>query len=291
VDKEGLIRVNTLKLKTLDLLGLISLPAERAIHFSHRRIGSLGRTTACLVGWPGWGERCAWFRWLARLEVFECCSTKSKSHHDVYEIFFQIVSKSFMEDGNVCYIDSQTRLRLLTTNTGTKWIASLYKDPELMPEPNEIANSMREPLPKVFSPALSGRLATIPYYPLIDAMPRQIVRRQLNRIKQRVDARYKMPFEYTEDVVKLAAQRCTERECGGRMVDAILANTILPDISREIFRRILRGSRSPWSKKRGTLQLSSRGEISPTGSPDRPLWPAPCAQHSEEIHAVHSESL
>jgi hypothetical protein len=68
----------------------------------------------------------------------------------VYEILFQIVSKSFLEDGNVCYIHSQTTLRLLTTNTGPKWIVSLCKDPELMPKPNAIAKSLREPLPKVF---------------------------------------------------------------------------------------------------------------------------------------------
>jgi hypothetical protein len=54
----------------------------------------------------------------------------------VYEILFQVVSKSFLEDGNVCYIHTQNTLRLLTTNTGTKWIATLYKDSELMPEPD-----------------------------------------------------------------------------------------------------------------------------------------------------------
>jgi hypothetical protein len=34
-------------------------------------------------------------------------------------------------------------------------------------------------------------------------------------------------------VVKLVVSRCTESESGGRMIDAILTNTMLPDISRE----------------------------------------------------------
>ncbi len=159
----------------------------------------------------------------------------------MYEILFQVVSKSFLEDGNVCYIHSQTTLRLLTTNTGTNWIASLYKDPELMPEPDANAKSYREPLLKVFAPALLGRLVTIPYFPLGDAMLGQIVRLQLNRIRQRVEARYKTPFEYTDDVVKLVVSRCTESESVGRMIDAILTNTILPDISRELFVWVMEG--------------------------------------------------
>ncbi|HBH51599.1 MAG TPA: type VI secretion system ATPase TssH, partial [Planctomycetaceae bacterium] len=81
----------------------------------------------------------------------------------------------------------------------------------------------------------------IPYYPLSDAMLGQIVRLQLNRIKQRVEARYKIPFEYTDDVVKLVVSRCTESESGGRMIDAILTNTMLPDISREFLLRMMEG--------------------------------------------------
>ena len=43
----------------------------------------------------------------------------------------------------------------------------------------------------------------------------KIVKLQLNRIKKRVEARYKIPFEYGEDVVKLVVSRCTESESGG----------------------------------------------------------------------------
>ena len=61
-----------------------------------------------------------------------------------------------------------------------------------------------------------SRLVTIPYYPLSDVMRgEQIVRLQLNRIKKWVEARYKIPFEYSEDVVRLVVSRCTESESGG----------------------------------------------------------------------------
>ena len=164
-----------------------------------------------------------------------------KAHPDVHEMFFQVFDKGFMEDGEGRFIDFKNTLILLTTNAGTELIASMCKDPELLPDPEGMAKALREPLLKIFPPALLGRLVAIPYYPLSDEMLGKIVKLQLNRIKKRVEARYKIPFEYGDDVVKLVVSRCTESESGGRMIDAILTNTMLPDISREFLTRMMEG--------------------------------------------------
>jgi type VI secretion system protein VasG len=111
-----------------------------------------------------------------------------------------------------------------------------------MPDPEGMAKALRPALLKVFPPALLGRMVAIPYYPLSDEMLGQIVRLQLNRIKKRVEARYKIPFTYSEDVVKLVVSRCTESESGGRMIDAILTNTMLPDVSRAFLTRTMEGN-------------------------------------------------
>jgi type VI secretion system protein VasG len=42
-------------------------------------------------------------------------------------------------------------------------------------------------------------------------------------------------------VVKLITSRCTELESGGRMIDAILTNTVLPTISEEFLTRMVEG--------------------------------------------------
>ena len=164
-----------------------------------------------------------------------------KAHPDVHELFFQVFDKGFMEDGEGRSIDFKNTLILLTTNAGTELIASLCKDPDLMPDPEGMAKALREPLLKIFPPALLGRLVTIPYYPLSDEMLGKIIKLQLNRVKKRVEARYKIPFTYDEDVVKLVVSRCTESESGGRMIDAILTNTMLPEISREFLTRMMEG--------------------------------------------------
>ncbi|WP_207000322.1 type VI secretion system ATPase TssH [Trinickia mobilis] len=164
-----------------------------------------------------------------------------KAHPDVHEIFFQVFDKGWMEDGEGRVINFKNTLILLTTNAGTDLITSLCKDPDLMPEPEGIARALREPLLKVFPPALLGRVVVVPYYPLSDEMLGAIIRLQLGRIEKRVRATYRIPFDYDEDVVKLIAARCTELESGGRMIDAILTNTLLPRISTEFLTRMMNG--------------------------------------------------
>ncbi len=165
-----------------------------------------------------------------------------KAHPDVHEIFFQVFDKGWMEDGEGRVIDFKNTLILLTTNAGTEMISNLCKDPELMPEPDDIAKALREPLLKIFPPALLGRLVVIPYYPLSDEMIGAITRLQLGRIKKRVLESHKVPFTFDDEVVKLIASRCTELESGGRMIDTILTNTLLPSISAEFLKRMMEGS-------------------------------------------------
>jgi type VI secretion system protein VasG len=162
-----------------------------------------------------------------------------KAHSDVHEIFFQVFDKGFMEDGEGRLINFKNTVIILTSNVGSELVMNMTRDPELMPEPEQIAKALREPLLKVFPAALLGRLQVIPYYPLSDEMLGNIIRLQLNRIKKRIAENHKAQFDYSEEVVKLIASRCTEVESGGRMIDAILTNTILPRISEEYLKRTI----------------------------------------------------
>ncbi|MFJ7144573.1 MAG: type VI secretion system ATPase TssH [Pseudomonas protegens] len=164
-----------------------------------------------------------------------------KAHPDVHEIFFQVFDKGVMEDGEGRMIDFKNTLILLTTNAGTELIANVCKNPQTMPEPEEIAKALRQPLLEIFPPALLGRLVTIPYYPLSDDMLKAITRLQLGRIKKRVESTHKVDFDFDDDVIDLIVSRCTETESGGRMIDAILTNSLLPDMSREFLTRMLEG--------------------------------------------------
>jgi type VI secretion system protein VasG len=164
-----------------------------------------------------------------------------KAHTDVHEIFFQVFDKGVMEDGEGRLIDFRNTLIILTTNAGTDLIMEMCKDPELMPDSEGIAKALRAPLLKVFPPALLGRIVTIPYYPLSDDMLGRIIRLQLNRVVKRVRENHGTELSYSDAVVKLIASRCTEPESGGRMIDAILTNTLLPLLSQEFLVRMTAG--------------------------------------------------
>ena len=164
-----------------------------------------------------------------------------KAHPDVHEIFFQVFDKGVMEDGEGRVIDFKNTLILLTSNAGSDLIMDLCADPDLLPEPEGIQKALRDPLLKIFPAALLGRLVTIPYYPLSPQMIAAISRLQLDRIKRRVSEAHDVQFSYSDAVVETIVERCEELESGGRMIDAIVTNTMLPDISAEFLKRMLEG--------------------------------------------------
>lgn len=164
-----------------------------------------------------------------------------KAHPDVHEIFFQVFDKGWMEDGEGRYIDFKNTVIILTSNVGTDRIVDLCKEPDLMPDAEGLAAALREPMLKVFPAALLGRLVVVPYYPLSDEMLAKIVELQLNRIRQRLLENHQMAFTVSDEAVKLIVSRCTEVESGGRMVDAILTNTVLPHVSQKLLESTIAG--------------------------------------------------
>ena len=164
-----------------------------------------------------------------------------KAHPDVHKLFFQVFDKGRMEDGEGREIDFSNTLILLTTNVGTELITQLCGGGRETPSPEEIARALRAPLLDAFPPALLGRVAVIPYYPLDDTMLDAVIRLQLARIERRIAERHRVMFAYDDAVVRQIARRCTELASGGRMIDAILTNTVLPRVSEEFLGRLVDG--------------------------------------------------
>jgi type VI secretion system protein VasG len=162
-----------------------------------------------------------------------------KAHADVHEIFFQVFDKGEMEDGTGRRIDFKNTLIILTTNVGTDVIMGLSRDPHYRDNPEELAQMLRPELVKVFPPALLGRIVAIPYYPLSDEMLSGIVRLQLDRIARRIRENHEAAFIYDDAVVAHIVSRCNDPDTGGRMIDNIITNTLLPALSREFLSRAM----------------------------------------------------
>ena len=163
-----------------------------------------------------------------------------KAHPDVHEIFFQVFDKGVMEDGTGRRIDFRNTLIILTSNVGTDTIIRLSKDPSYLDQSETLAAALRPDLLQVFPPALLGRIVTIPYYPLSQDMLGGIVRLQLDRIVRRIAENHSAAFIYDDLTVKHITSLCNDPDSGGRMIDNIVTNTLLPALSREILTRSLR---------------------------------------------------
>lgn len=162
-----------------------------------------------------------------------------KAHPDVHEVFFQVFDKGTMEDGEGRVIDFKNTLILLTSNVGSELIMDMCADPDLLPEAEGISKALRDPLLKVFPAALLGRIVTIPYYPLSPTMIAEITKLQLGRVQKRVQDSHGVAFTYSDAVIDTIVDRCQELESGGRMIDAIITNTMLPAISRSFLGRLM----------------------------------------------------
>ncbi len=161
-----------------------------------------------------------------------------KAHPDVHEIFFQVFDKGVMEDGTGRRIDFKNTLIILTSNVGTDVIMDAAKGP-LAEDPEALAVELRPALLNVFPPALLGRIVTIPYFPLSREMLGGIVRLQLGRVGKRIEENHDAKFVYDQAVVDHIVSLCNDPDSGGRVIDNIITNTILPALSREILKRSL----------------------------------------------------
>ncbi len=164
-----------------------------------------------------------------------------KAHPDVHEIFFQVFDKGMMDDSEGRRIDFKNTLIILTSNVGSAEIMHMTGNGRSAVDQEALNKALRAPLLKVFPAALLGRLITIPYYPLSDSMIEMIAGHQLRKIGNRLRSGQDAELVVGDGVMDLIKARCTEIESGGRMIDAILTNTLLPELSRGVLNRTLEG--------------------------------------------------
>jgi type VI secretion system protein VasG len=160
-----------------------------------------------------------------------------KAHPNVNRIFFQVFDKGWMEDAEGRFIDFRNAVIILTSNAAQEVIINQCEDPDTKPDAQGLEKLMREPLLKFFPDALLNRLVVVPYYPLSKEMLDRIIKLNLGRVEQRLKENHQVPLTYDPSVVDLITQRCNQLERGARMVEALITQTMLPDISREILLR------------------------------------------------------
>lgn len=164
-----------------------------------------------------------------------------KAHPDVHEIFFQVFDKGMMDDSEGRRIDFKNTLILLTSNVGSEEIMAMTNDGTVKAGAEEMNGVLRKPLLDVFPAALLGRVVSIPYYPLGNEMIEAIAGFKLRSLAKRLGEGYGAELVIGDGAMQVIKDRCTEIESGGRMIDAILTNTLMPELSRRILTWRLEG--------------------------------------------------
>lgn len=172
-----------------------------------------------------------------------------KAHRDVHELFFQIFDQGQMEDGAGRLINFKNCIIILTTNVGDEAImqacapALEQDDPTKLPSPESLAKGIDRELKQIFPAALLGRLNVIAYYPLGKQALQAIVKQKLNKVVTRVEQNYHARLTITEALVDELIARCDNISAGARMIDALINNELLPQLSAKFLEVTLQGQR------------------------------------------------
>ena len=86
-----------------------------------------------------------------------------------------------------------------------------------------------------------GRIVTIPYFPLGPDVLRGIATLKIGAVAKRMRAAHGATLTYDDDVMDYIIDQCRDPVSGGRMIDNIITNSILPDLSREVLARMVAG--------------------------------------------------
>ena len=179
-----------------------------------------------------------------------------KAHPRVFELFFQVFDKGIMNDADGREINFKNTVIILTSNAGTDTIMRMWQQGHGQIDADQLLESLRPELQRIFKPAFLGRLTIIPYYPIADDILRRIIQLKLNKIKKRIALNHGAEFNYDDTLVSGVAARCTEVDSGARNVDNILSGTLLPEISDAVLTRM--GERKAISKIHVTVGGSGK---------------------------------
>lgn len=164
-----------------------------------------------------------------------------KAHKDVHEIFFQVFDKGQMEDGAGRLVNFRNTVILLTTNVGDEEIMSLCTDEAHYPPVETLQEAIMPAMRRVFPAALIGRLTIVPYYPLSREVLHRIITLKLKKIVKRVAENYRAELIFAPAVKDEIIRRCNNAASGARLIDAVISNDLLPEVSAAFLRAAMSG--------------------------------------------------
>lgn len=182
-----------------------------------------------------------------------------KAHPGVQDIFYQVFDKGMLRDGEGRDIDFKNTVIIMTSNTASEQIEKLCIDPDTRPAPEAMVDAIAPGLREVYKPAFLGRINVIPYYTLDETALAEIARIHLDAIKQRVQEHYQTQLSYSSALVEHITSQCQQSDTGARQINAVLTNTLLPELSETILKHM--ASNKPFTSVEVGIKKNSEFDI------------------------------
>ncbi|MBN1760343.1 MAG: type VI secretion system ATPase TssH [Chitinispirillaceae bacterium] len=167
-----------------------------------------------------------------------------KAHLEVMNLFYQVFDKGFMRDGEGREINFRNTLIIMTSNLASDTLVDLCtreiegEDGKPVPAPQpsdgELIEAIRPQLSAHFQPALLARAKIVPFRPLLKEVMRGVVALKLDKIARRIKNAHGITFSCSPTLIDQIAESCTAIEAGARNADAVIDQSLLPGISRQL---------------------------------------------------------
>jgi len=162
------------------------------------------------------------------LDEFEKAASK------VIELFYKIFDEGFVDDSDGKSINFTNTIIFLTSNLGENEIINYINNTQDI-NISDLKKIMQPALSKKFSQAMLDRMIVVPYLPLDKEIITKITHSKIEKIKQRLSENYNADLKIDENVLKAIENKYNITDSGARVIDYIINQTLLPELSEAIF--------------------------------------------------------
>ncbi|MFU2318803.1 type VI secretion system ATPase TssH [Rahnella sp. PCH160] len=166
-----------------------------------------------------------------------------KAHRDVINLFYQVLDRGFMRDGEGREIDFRNTVILMTANLGSDHIMQLLEE-----QPESTDSALQEMLRPIlrdhFQPALLARFQTLIYRPLAADALRTIVEMKLAQVAKRLNKHYGLQTTVEKSLYDTLVAACLLPDTGARNIDSLFNQQILPVLSQQLLSRMSQQQRT-----------------------------------------------
>lgn len=163
-----------------------------------------------------------------------------KAHPGIQDVFYNLFDKGTIKDGEGQDIDFKNTLIIMTTNAATNAISQYFGKDDVNEE--QLLEDIKPELLEDFRPAFLGRSTIVPYFPLTQDVLQKIIEINLNRIKTRLNDKYKASVTFSSDTMQFLLDKCTDPDTGARNAENVINKSILPAVSNACLQALVDGN-------------------------------------------------